>query len=179
MEHQPFENWILSGDSLTPFQTAELASHLLVCQHCQSVQAGIMGVEDLLKSATFESPSPGFSNRFQYFATRRKEEVKRLQSYFFLGGILAATVLVSFGYFAVLMLTQSPVEVISNLMTTTIFLAFSIDELLVLLQTWVRYIPLPISLALAAIASSLVVLLTSGWLISVWKISTRGVKVNE
>lgn len=179
MEHQPFENWILSGEPLTPSQSAELASHLYVCQHCQSVQEGIMGVEDLLKSATFESPTPGFSNRFRYMAALRKEEAKRLQAYFFLGGILAVTILVSIGYFAVLMLTQSPLDVISNLMTTTISLAFSIDELLVLLQTWAQFIPWPVSLALAAFASSIAVLLTSGWLISVWKISTQGVKVYE
>jgi hypothetical protein len=179
MEHQPFENWILSGDLLTSSQSTELANHLIICQHCQSIQEGIMGVEDLLKSATFESPSPGFSNRFRYMAARRQEEAKRLQSYFFLGGILAVTVLVSIGYFVVLMLTQSPTEVISNLMTSAISLAFRIDELLVLLQTWARFIPWPLTLAIAAIASSLVVLLTSGWLISVWKISTRGVKVYE
>jgi hypothetical protein len=179
MEHQPFENWILSGDLLTSSQSTELAKHLTICQHCQSIQEGIMGVEDLLKSATFESPSPGFSNRFRYLAARRQEEAKRLQSYFFLGGILTVTVLVSLGYFVVLMLTQSPTEVISNMMTSAISLAFRIDELLVLLQTWARFIPWPLTLGIAAIASSLVVLLTSGWLISVWKISTRGVKVYE
>lgn len=179
MEHQPFENWILSGDSLTPSQSVELASHLLVCLHCQSVQEGIMGVEDLFKSATFEAPSPGFSNRFRYMAAHRKEEAKRLQSYFFLGGILAATVLVSIGYFAILMLTQSSAEIVSNMMAAAITLAFSIDELLVLLQTWAWFIPWPVTLALAAVAASLVVLLTSGWLITVWKVSTRGVKVNE
>jgi hypothetical protein len=179
MEHQPFENWILSGELLSPSQTTELTSHLLICQHCQSVKEGIMGVEDLLKSATFESPSPGFSNRFRYMAARRKEEARRLQSYFFLGGILAATVLVSIVYFAIILLTQSPMDVIANLMSSTISLAFRIDELMALLQIWVRYIPWPVSLALAAISASLVILLTSGWLISVWKVSTRGVKVYE
>jgi hypothetical protein len=179
MEHQPFENWILSGESLSPSQTTELAGHLMVCQHCQSVKEGIMGVEDLLISATFESPSPGFTNRFRHMAAIRKEEAKRLQSYFFLGGILAVTVLVSIVYFAIEMLTQSPMDVILNLMTSTISMAFRIDELIALLQIWARYIPWPVTMALAAITASLVILLTSGWLITVWKVSTRGVKVNE
>jgi hypothetical protein len=179
MEHQPFENWILSGESLTSSQSVELASHLVVCQYCQSLEEGKMGVENLLKSATFESPSPGFTNRFRYMAARRKEEAKRLQSYFFLGAILAATILVSIGYFTILMLTESPMDIITYLMTTAIGVAFNIDGLLVLLQTWTRFIPWPVSLALTATMSSLVVLLTSGWLISVWKFSTRGVKVYE
>ncbi|MEI8132276.1 MAG: hypothetical protein WCG34_07575 [Leptolinea sp.] len=179
MEHQPFENWILSGESLTTSQSAELDNHLVVCQHCQFTQEGIMGVEDLLKSATIEAPSPGFTNRFRYLAASRKEEAKRLQSYFFLGGILAATVLVSFGYFAILLLTQSPAIVISNLMTNAISLAFGIDELLVALQAWARYVPWPVSLTLGAVISNLIILITSAWLLSVWKVTTRGVKVYE
>lgn len=179
MEHQPFENWILSGDSLTASQSAELASHLVFCQHCQFTQEAIMGIENLLTSATIESPYPGFTNRFRYLATSRKEEAKRLQSYFFLGGILAATVLVSSGYFTILMLTQSPANLISNLMTNTISLAFGIDEFLVALKTWARYVPWPVSLTLGAVVSNMIVLITSAWLLSVWKVSTRGVKVYE
>jgi hypothetical protein len=179
MEHQPFENWILSGEKLSQSQLVELSNHLGICQHCQSVKEGIMGVEALLKSATFESPSPGFTNRFQYMAARRKEEAKRLQSYFFLGGILAITILVSIIYFAFLMVTQSPLDVIENLMTSAITLVSRVDELIFLLQTWVHFIPWPVTLALAAISASLVILLTSGWVISVWKVSARGVKVYE
>lgn len=178
MEHQPFEQWILSGESLTPSQSAELAKHLVICQHCQAIDEGIIGVENLFKSATFESPSPGFSNRFKFMAVQREEEVKRLQSYFFLGGILTATVLVAIGYFGVLLLTQSPAEVIRNLMVSIISIAFKVDELLVTMQTWARIVPLPVSIALAAATASLVILLTSGWAISVWKVSTRGAKVS-
>jgi len=179
MEHQPFENWILSGESPTASQLAELASHLVFCQHCQFTQEAILGVENLLSSATIESPSPGFTNRFRYLAANRKEEAKRLQSYFFLGGILAATVLVSSGYFTILMLTQSPANLISNLMTNAISLAFEIDELLVALKTWARYVPWPVSLTLGAVISNLVILISSAWLLSVWKVFTRGVKVHE
>jgi len=48
-----------------------------------------------------------------------------------------------------------------------------------MVKTWMHYIPLPITLAIVAGSASLVVLLTSGWIISVWKVSTQGVKTNE
>jgi hypothetical protein len=179
MEHQPFENWILSGDPLNPTQTKDLNDHLLVCSHCTCIKEGISNVEDLFKSATFESPSPGFARRFQIMATQREEEARRLQSYFFLGWTMIVTVIVSIGYLTALLLTQSPAEVISGLMSSVINAAFQLDSMLHLIKAWIQIIPLPITLAIFAGSASLVVLLTSGWIISVWKISTQGAKTNE
>jgi hypothetical protein len=179
MEHQPFENWILSGDPLNTSQITDLKNHLEICSHCSAIKEGILNVEELIKSATFESPSPGFSRRFQMMAAQRKEEARRLQSYFFLGWTMIITVLVSIGYLTTLLLTQTPTEVISGLMASTINVAFQLDSMLHLIKAWIQIIPLPITLAIFAGSASLVVLLTSGWIISVWKISTQGAKANE
>lgn len=178
MEHQPFENWILSGDPLTPSQSSELEDHLILCSHCASIREGISGVEVLFRSSTFESPSPGFTNRFKYMAAQREEEARRLQSYFFLGWTLVITVIVSLGYLATLLLTRSPAAVATDLMNSTIFAAFQLENLVQLVMAWLQVIPLPIILAIAAGSASLVILLTGGWVLSVWKVSTQGVKAN-
>jgi hypothetical protein len=179
MEHQPFENWILSGDKLTSSQVSELSDHLSICSHCSSIQEGIISVEELIKSATFESPSPGFAQRFKLMAALREEEARRLQSYFFLGWTMVVTVIVSLGYLTTLLLTKSPTEVVYDLMASTITAAFLLDSILQLIKTWLQIIPLPIILAIVAGSAGLVVLLTSGWIISVLKISAQGVKANE
>ncbi|NMB56153.1 MAG: hypothetical protein GYA15_15790 [Leptolinea sp.] len=179
MEHQPYENWILSGDPLSPSQKSDLMDHISTCSHCASIYEGIAGVEDLLKCATFESPSPGFTQRFQMMAARRKEEARRLQSYLFLGWMMLVTVVISMGYLTTLLLIQSPAEVVSNIMASTINMAFQLDSLLQLVKTWMQIIPLPITLAIIAGSAGLVVLLTSGWIFSIWKISAQGVKTNE
>lgn len=179
MEHQPFENWILSGDKLSASQTSELSDHLSICSHCASIKEGIASVEELFHSATFESPSPGFAQRFKLMAAQREEEARRLQSYFFLGWTMVVTVIVSLAYLTTLFLTKSPTEVISGLMTSTINAVFQLDTMLQLIKTWLQIIPLPIILAIVAGSASLVVLLTSGWIISVLKISAQGVKTNE
>ncbi len=179
MEHQPYENWILSGDPLTESQNIELDEHLSRCPHCAGIKTGLSGVEMFIKSTTFASPSPGFTQRFKIMAAQREEELRRLQSYFFLGWMMIATVVVSIVYLTMVLLTQSPTEVVTNLMATTINMAFQIDNLVLTVMAWFQVIPLPITLAIIAGSASLVVLLTSGWVISVWKASTQGVKAHE
>jgi hypothetical protein len=179
MEHQPFENWILSGDPLTQSQFTELKAHLSICPHCTTIKEGFSGVEMLFKSATFESPSPGFTHRFKIMAAQREEEARRLQSYFFLGWTMIVTVVVSIAYLTTMMLTKSPTEVITELMSSTINVAFQLDTLIETLMAWFTIIPLPITLAIIAGSASLVVLLTSGWIISVWKVSSQGVRTHE
>ncbi len=179
MEHQPFENWILSGDPLTQSQKIELEEHLTICPHCSAIKEGLSGVEMLFKSSTFESPSPGFAKRFALMAAQRKEEARRLQSYFFLGWMMIATVVVSIIYLTTMILIKSPSEVITDLMAVTINAAFQVNNLVQTVMTWFQIIPLPITLAIIAGSASLVVLLTSGWIITVWKASTQGVKAHE
>jgi hypothetical protein len=179
MEHQPFENWILSETPLTASQEIDLDVHLAICTHCRSIKDGMLSVEDLFRSATFESPSPGFSQRFKIMAAQREEDVRRMQSYFFLGWTLIATVIVSLGYIGTLMLTSSPAGVISDIMSSAVTAAYQFDQMIQLLKTWMQVIPVPITLAIVAGSAGLVVLLTSGWVISVWKVSTQGVKANE
>ncbi len=112
-------------------------------------------------------------------AAQREEEARRLQSYFFLGWTLIVTVIVSLAYITSLVLTRSLAAVMTDVMNSTINAAFQLDSLIQLIMTWIQVIPLPIILAIAAGSASLVILLTSGWVLSVWKISTQGVKANE
>ena len=179
MEHQPFENWILSGEILDKTCSEELEKHLAVCQHCQNVQAGIKGAEILFNASEFKSPMPGFANRFKTMAALREEEARRTQSYFFLGYIMAVTVLISIGYITVLMLTRSPADVLSKIMVNTLDAVFKLDGLLITLQSWYRVIPWPLILIIAAGSAGLLVLMTGGWVISVWKLASYGVKINE
>jgi ABC-type transport system involved in cytochrome bd biosynthesis fused ATPase/permease subunit len=64
-------------------------------------------------------------------------------------------------------------------MSSAVTAAYQFDKMILLLKTWMQVIPLPITLAIVAGSAGLVVLLTSGWVISVWKVSTQGVKTNE
>jgi hypothetical protein len=74
MNHQPFENWILSNDTLSPEEAGSLREHLQNCPHCQRLRSSWNGVEKLFKEAPSVKPAAGFTLRFQ---ERLAEENRR------------------------------------------------------------------------------------------------------
>jgi len=65
MNHQPFETWLLSDETLSPENARTLEAHLQTCEHCQQLQVGWLGVVDLFDGAPDVEPAPGFANRWQ------------------------------------------------------------------------------------------------------------------
>jgi hypothetical protein len=65
MNHQPFEDWILSEEPLTPENAGELETHLENCDHCRELQDAWNGVIDLFQGTPEVEPLPGFVNRWQ------------------------------------------------------------------------------------------------------------------
>lgn len=65
MGHQPFETWMLSGESLPPEQEQQLQEHLNTCQVCQDLSSAWNEVDELLRTSPLKNPSPGFTARWQ------------------------------------------------------------------------------------------------------------------
>jgi len=65
MNHQPFENWLLSDGTLSPEDTQALAGHLETCDYCRELQTAWMGVVGLFENVPEVEPLPGFVNRWQ------------------------------------------------------------------------------------------------------------------
>lgn len=65
MNHQPFENWLLSEDILSPENMSALQDHLETCDHCRELQSAWTGVLDLFQDVPDIEPAPGFVNRWQ------------------------------------------------------------------------------------------------------------------
>ena len=73
MNHQPFENWLLSDEPLSPDDNRDLEEHLEICQHCQDLQEAWSGVLDLFQDVPELEPTPGFVNRFQDYLMMEKQ----------------------------------------------------------------------------------------------------------
>ena len=73
MNHQPFENWLLSEEPLPPDDTLALEEHLEICQHCQNLQGAWSGVVDLFQDVPDMEPAPGFMVRWQDRLTIEKQ----------------------------------------------------------------------------------------------------------
>ena len=74
MNHQPFENWLLSEEPLTPDEMRTLDSHLSDCQQCKQLQDGWRGVIDLFQDVPDVAPKAGFTVRW----TKRLAKEKQL-----------------------------------------------------------------------------------------------------
>lgn len=61
MNHQPFEEWLLSEKVISPRQKLELDAHLRICSDCSALAETGMALRTVKKV----SPALGFSARFQ------------------------------------------------------------------------------------------------------------------
>jgi hypothetical protein len=74
MNHQPFEEWLLSETLISPRQKLELDAHLRVCSYCSALAETGMALRTVKKVA----PAAGFSARFQArLALQRAAELRR------------------------------------------------------------------------------------------------------
>jgi hypothetical protein len=88
MNHQPFENWLLSEDPLPADDERALRDHLVGCDQCSGLEDAWLDVANLFTEVPEIEPAPGFVNRWQ--ATLEADQVavktmrQRWQSLIFL-----------------------------------------------------------------------------------------------
>jgi len=74
MNHQPFEQWLLSEDPLTPEEKQAFDSHVNSCQYCRELLVAWHGVTDLFQEVSDIEPAAGFTSRW----IERLEREKRI-----------------------------------------------------------------------------------------------------
>lgn len=65
MNHQPFENWLLSEEELSPEDVNALDAHLETCDQCRKLGEAWSGVLDLFQEVPEVEPAPSFISRWQ------------------------------------------------------------------------------------------------------------------
>lgn len=81
MVHQPYEQWLLDDERLTPEQERDLRIHLRACPEC----AALARANLTLRAAPVVPPPQGFTLRFQQrLAAQRQIEKKRTRIGIFL-----------------------------------------------------------------------------------------------
>jgi len=100
MNHQPFENWLLSGESLTPEQDNVLNEHLQTCAACRRIESSWLEVHQLLQITPLSTPAAGFTARWRGRLTEQR--LKRQQQAFWI--ILSITLIIPVALFTILAL---------------------------------------------------------------------------
>ena len=177
MNHQPFETWLLSDETLSPENACALEAHLRTCTHCQQLQDGWLGVADTFDAVPDVEPAPGFVNRWQAHleADRQMERVAlyRWQSWIML--ILIANVVAGLVFWLgtqVITTFESPTQFVLfwvyRLASTLTFATAAQNILMTLLRTLTSIVPAGFWVALAAgLGASTVV-----WIVSITSLAS-------
>lgn len=99
--HQPFEDWVYSRETISPQEELSLQEHLQECKNCLSLVEALHEVEFCLKSEPVLSPAPGFTARWQtrlaeQNARRQKRQTVNFVLFTGVGGVALLALLVVF-----------------------------------------------------------------------------------
>jgi hypothetical protein len=168
MEHQPFEDWLLADQPLTPEKKRELQSHLRECSQCSALAE----VNLSLRAAKLATPQAGFTSRWQSrLATQRKSQRRRqfIGSVILVIGGVALLGWVTAPIMGPFML--APAAWITSWITYLVYLLSSLQTLgelgAVLLHIIPDFIPPFAWMILGSTISGLFLL----WTVSIWKIT--------
>lgn len=168
MDHQPFEDWLLSGRQLTPDQMRQLHTHLRACVTCSALTA----VEHTLHSVKAVTPVSGFTTRWRLrLAKQRKVQRGRyvLGVLILILGGLSLLAWYAMPYLAVIF--RSPAEWLITWIGYLLFIFTSLRALgetgSILLRVLPGFVPPFAWMVIASTLSGLGLL----WAISIWKIT--------
>jgi len=174
--HQPFEEWLLSGETLAPEETQSLHEHLNVCEECRTLEGAFQQVETALRNAPRLAPAPGFVSRWQAHLAARQLKQHRRQTLwsmlFSIGGAMAIfTILVV----VFLPLLRSPMPILLaltyELVTAVTFTSEIGGALFTVLRTIVELIP-PVQWAAILVAFTS---LGAVWVVAMHRLTRRRV----
>jgi hypothetical protein len=138
MNHQPFEGWLLSEESITTEQRHELDQHLRSCAYCNAlVETGTV-----LRSMAMASPVEGFTARFQARLAEHKIADRRRKLWgaglFLVGGL---GLLLWFAGPSILNFVSSPENWIATLVEWGIFLVTTLQALTQAGEVFLHVVP--------------------------------------
>ena len=172
MNHQPFEDWLLSDQPITQEQKRELDLHLRTCGYCAALaQTGVA-----LKSVKKASPEPGFANRFQSRLAARQlaEQRRRLWGsvFFTIGGL---TLLLWMTSPFLLTFFAAPATSIAALVQWGVFILTTIAALIEAGSVFVRIIPDFLSPFAWMVLLSAIAGISLLWTVSIWRFARSAV----
>jgi hypothetical protein len=170
MNHQPFEDWILDERTLTPEEHVELEEHLKVCENCMKLSKGLSATSRILQLSPMISPQPGFSQRWESYFQKRKEDEQRQLALKIFGivSVICLLLYLSLGA-SQINLNQSPLQLFTALSVNIIGFVSSLFAVRDSIVIFLNVIPAWIPILFSIIVTVYVIIWTCIWLIAVWR----------
>ena len=177
MPHQPFEEWLLAVQDLTPIEAAQLETHLRACTSCRALAAGWAHAERWLKAAPQLAPQAGFGTRWQATLAARELAQRRWQAWLVMGlalvGALALAALLGWQALGALL---SPTRAAVGLLHVIVWVASAAKAAqevgLVLVRSLSAIVPPGLWIVLVVGAFALISL----WLVTMSRYAIQGVR---
>ena len=179
MNHQPYKNWILSESDLSGEQLRELETHLDDCEDCQQFRQNLRAANWLFKTAPMAAPAAGFSQRWQASLLERQAAQQRRQTRIFLLGLAGAALILLLLIAIHIIATSTPVEWVIAAFQSTFGIFSTWITIQNLVLELVVYIPPIVPILLWILLAGGLSTLTLIWIISLWRISSKGAPQNE
>jgi len=170
MNHQPFEDWLLSKEPLAQEQEAGLRQHLEECPSCANLAAAWQAVEHEIKQTAQATPAPGFSERWQARLVETRAQKQRRLAWWVIGLNFSAAL----GIFLALnwnrLASLSFSKLLVNALYSLTLLFARIDSAEVLVRMLFEEVNPLIPLAVISLTGTILSLLCLVWIASMLKI---------
>jgi hypothetical protein len=174
MNHQPFENLLLSDQALSIEDEQRLRDHLESCSQCSELNAAWRSIEDCMSASPMAEPLSGFVNRFQANLEDELSKRKKRQNRFAIGFSTTAAI----GFLAVWIINVSK----SYSSPTQLFLGFAeeikqylsyINILKEVSVSITQVLPGVVPVSLWLITAATLALLVAAWFISIHRLMVQ------
>ena len=176
MNHQPYENWILDEVQINSQEKDSLKQHLKECSECFKLNHSWNKVQTEIKSTPIEPAPAGFMRRWKYeFASRQREQERRQARTLFISlASGAGAVLIAL---AVILLPDfSLISLMVRFLTTIVKLFSGIDSLISVSRNLIESAPTITLVVSVLFVAGWICLAVFAWGLSIYRITTKGVK---
>jgi hypothetical protein len=176
MNHQTYEEWVLTPEYLSPEEQQALQAHQQQCESCRQLTKNWLRAESLLTASAPAAPAPGFTVRFaasleQRKAKERKRQVRKILLILSLILVIGMAV-VSAIYYS----TNSPAIIIERLFKAGAQFVTVWESLKTMANSISKVTPAVLLLPGLILGSIVAAGITCVWLATIWKFSLSGGK---
>lgn len=176
MNHQPYENWILDEVQLTPQEQVSLKQHLKECPECFELQRSWSKVQVQLTTTPVKPAPTGFVSRWKTeFALRQKQQEER-QARTLLISLASGAAAVIIALAVILLPDFSVISLTVGFLTTMVKLFSGLQGLWSVAKTLITSASPSTLIISGLLLAAWVSLAAFAWGISIWRITTKGVK---
>jgi len=176
MKHKQYENWILDDAPLSDAQQHELDTHLEVCKNCQLLLRGWVASKQLITQSTMQTPTLGFTDRWQKTRIRKCQIEKLRRHRLTLFGLVLLTFVSSIIY---ILVSGSFMQMFANVFTMVLEIVVGITNGLSTIGYWLSRLPIAVPITAGFIYFGLLSSFVIVGIFFLWNLNQRKLQTNE